>query len=154
LVTATNPGVLDGDVQESSIDIEWAGAVAKNATIIFVYSNNGVFDSLQYAITNNLAPVISVSYGSCEDTFSTSDFSSLVAMAQQANAQGITIASATGDGGATDCDGDNGNYPAILGLNVDVLASLPYVTGVGGTEFNEGNGVYWQATTVPPPNGT
>jgi len=65
-------------------------------------------------------------------------------MAQQANAQGITIVAASGDGGATDCDGDLGNFPAVLGLNVDVPASLPYVTGVGGTEFNEGNGVYWQ----------
>jgi hypothetical protein len=148
LVTAANPGVVDGDVQESSIDIEWAGAVAKNATIIFVYSNNGAFDSLFYTITNNLAPVISISYGGCEPSFSTSDFSTFVAMAQQANAQGITIVSATGDGGGTDCDGDLGNYPAILGLNVDVPASLPYVTGVGGTEFNEGNGVYWQSSNT------
>ena len=31
--------------------------------------------------------------------------------------------------------------------NVDVPASLPYVTGVGGTEFNEGNGAFWQAAT-------
>ena len=145
LVTgSTDPGIVDGDVQESSIDIEWAGAVAKNASIIFVYSGNGAFDSLGYAISNNIAPVISVSYGACEPQFASSDFSFLVAMAQQANAQGITIVSSTGDGGATDCDGDLGNFPAILGLNVDVPASLPYVTGVGGTEFNEGNGTYWK----------
>jgi pro-kumamolisin-like protein/subtilase family protein len=145
LVTgSSDPGIVDGDVQEASLDIEWAGAVAKNATIIFVYSTNA-FASLAYAIQQNLAPVISVSYGSCEPTFSTSDIDGLVAMAQQANAQGITIVSATGDGGATDCDGDLGNYPAILGLNVDVPASLPYVTGVGGTEFNEaGLTTYWQ----------
>lgn len=150
---STDPGIVDGDVVEASLDIEWAGAVAKNATIEYVYSTDA-FASLLYAIQQNLAPVVSVSYGACEATFSSSDFSVLVAMAQQANAQGITIVSASGDGGATDCDGDNGTYPAILGLNVDVLASLPYVTGVGGTEFNDGNGVYWQATTVPPPNGT
>jgi hypothetical protein len=146
LVTgSTDPGIVDGDVQESSIDIEWAGAVAKNATIIFVYSGNGAFDSLAYAISNNLAPVIGVSYGACEPQFSASDFSALVALAQQANAQGITIISSTGDGGATDCDGDLGHFPAILGLNVDVPASFPYVTGVGGTAFNEGNSVYWKA---------
>src|SRR5882672_10220901 len=143
---STDPTIVDGDVQESSIDIEWAGAVAKNATILFVYSTN-VFSSLAYAIQQDLAPVISISYGGCEPTFSTSEFSGLVAMAQQANAQGITIVAASGDGGATDCDGDLGNFPAALGLNVDVPASLPYVTGVGGTEFNEGNGVYWQTTS-------
>jgi len=141
-----DPLIVDGDVQEATIDIEWAGAVAKNATIIFVYSTN-VFGSLAYAIQQALAPVISISYGGCEPTFSTSEFSGLVAMAQQANAQGITIVAASGDGGATDCDGDLGNFPAVLGLNVDVPASLPYVTGVGGTEFNEGNGVYWQTTS-------
>jgi pro-kumamolisin-like protein len=145
LASSVDPGIVDGDVQESSLDIEWAGAVAKNATIIFVYSASGAFDSLGYAISHNLAPVISVSYGGCEPTFSTSEVNLLVAMAQQANAQGITIVSATGDGGATDCDGDLRNFPAILGLNVDVPASLPYVTGVGGTEFNEGNGTYWNA---------
>ena len=69
-----------------------------------------------------------------------------MAVAQQANAQGITIVSSVGDGGATDCDGNTGDYPATLGLNVDVPASLPYVTGVGGTEFNEGNGMYWNST--------
>jgi hypothetical protein len=141
----TDPLIKDGDVQESSIDIEWVGAVAKNATIVFVYSGNGAFDALGYAISNNLAPVISVSYGACEPQFAASDFSVLVGWAQQANAQGITIVSSTGDGGATDCDGDLGKFPAILGLNVDVPASLPYVTGVGGTEFNEGNGTFWKA---------
>ena len=54
-----------------------------------------------------------------------------------------------GDGGATDYDGSLGDYPALLGLNVDVPASLPYVTGVGGTEFNEGivPNLYWQQAT-------
>ena len=65
-------------------------------------------------------------------------------MAEQANAMGITILSSIEDGGATDCDGTLKNYPAVLGLNVDVPGSLPYVTAVGGTEFNEGTGTYWQ----------
>src|SRR5260370_18441156 len=47
------------------------------------------------------------------------------------------------------------HFLAVLGLNVDIPASLPYVTGVGGTEFNEaGLTTYWQTTTPPPPNGT
>src|ERR1019366_3403009 len=81
---SSNPGVLNGgDGQESSIDIEWAGAVATNATIVFVYANpnttNGVFDSLQYAIGQDLAPVISISYGGCEPTWAISDINALVA---------------------------------------------------------------------------
>jgi hypothetical protein len=149
--SSTDPGVLSGtgDEQESSIDIEWAGAVAKNATVDFVYSGNGVNDALQYAVSQNFAPVISISYGNCEAMNPLSEVESLVSIAQQANSQGITIVSSVGDGGATDCDSDLGNYPAILGLNVDVPASLPYVTGVGGTEFDEGTATstYWLAAT-------
>ena len=149
---SSDPGVLNstGDSVESSIDIEWAGAVAKNATIQFVYANSetagGVIGALQYAIGNNLAPIISISYGGCEPANSASEIASLAAMAQQANAMGITIVSSDGDSGATDCDGFVSDYPAELGLNVDVPASIPYVTGVGGTEFNESNGVYWNST--------
>jgi hypothetical protein len=170
--TSSDPGVIDGDVQEASLDIEWSGAVARKATIVYVYSTN-VFVSLQYAIEQNLAPVISISYGVCEPQTSASDINFLVALAQQANALGITIVASTGDGGATDCDGGLGNYPAELGLNVDVPGSLPYVTGVGGSEFDEGNGTYWQSAngsdvvssalsyipekgwndTIPPPVG-
>ena len=147
---STDPGVLSntGDEQESSIDIEWAGAVAKNATIQFVYSGNGVNDALQYAVSQNFAPIISMSYGNCEAMNPLSEIESLVATAQQANSQGITIFSSVGDGGATDCDGDLGNYPAIVGLSVDLPGSLPYVTGVGGTEFNEGgSSSYWKAAS-------
>jgi len=147
--TSSDPGVLNGtgDEVESSLDIEWAGAIARNATIRFVYSGNGVFDAVQYAVSQNYAPIISISYGSCEPTFSTSDLDALVAIAQQANSQGITIVSSVGDGGATDCDGSLGNFPAILGLNVDIPGRLPYVTGVGGTEFNEGSGTYWKSAS-------
>jgi uncharacterized protein (TIGR03437 family) len=63
------------------------------------------------------------------------------AWAQQANAQGITWFAASGDDGAADCD-DSENP----GLAVDVPGSIPEVTSVGGTEFSEGSGSYWNAT--------
>ena len=140
-----DPGVVSGDVDESSLDLEWAGAIARNASIVFVISDNalGVFDSLQYAINNNLAPVMSVSYGDCEANWSAADRSSLTANTQQANAQGITIVAAAGDAGAADCDGDfSGRSAAQLGLAVDLPSSLPYVTGMGGTQFNEPGNVW------------
>jgi subtilase family serine protease len=137
---STDPGVVPNEVPEASLDIEWSGAVAPKATIIYVYSKNGAFDSLAYAIEQNFAPVISISYGACESNFTAND--ALVGLAQQANTQGITIVAASGDSGAADCDSPKIN-PALKGLAVDFPASLPYVTGVGGTEFAEGNGMYW-----------
>jgi subtilase family serine protease len=150
---STDPGVKDGDVQEASLDIEWSGAVAPKATIIYVYSSNA-FNSLQYAIGQNIAPVVSISYGDCEKNWMPNEISSLVSLAQQANTQGITIVAASGDAGAADCDGTPNTNPAVQGLTVDVPASLANVTGIGGTEFTEGNGTYWKPTNDPNTSGS
>jgi hypothetical protein len=145
-----NPGVISGDITEASLDVEWAGAVAKNATIIYVYADpntgSGVLDSLVYAIDQNVAPVISISYGACESSWGSTNLSILAQYGQQANSQGQTIVAASGDSGAADCDSASATS-ATHGLAVDAPASAPYVTGMGGTEFNEGSGTYWQPAT-------
>ena len=137
-----NPGddPKSGDLGESDLDLEWSGAVARNASIIFVYSTD-VMTSVQYAIDQNLAPVVSVSYGSCELEAPRSESSAFVQWAQQANAQGITWFAASGDDGAADCN-DSQNP----GLAVDLPGSVPEVTSVGGTEFVEGTGTFWNVT--------
>jgi uncharacterized protein (TIGR03437 family) len=134
-----NPGnsATSGDLAESDLDLEWSGAVAQNATIIFVYASD-VMTSVQYAIDQKLAPVVSVSYGSCELETPPSEYQAFVQWAQQANAQGMTWFAAAGDDGAADCD-DSQNP----GLAVDLPGSVPGVTSVGGTEFAEGTGTYW-----------
>jgi subtilase family serine protease len=138
-----DPGIVSGDIDEANLDIQWSGAVARNATIVYVNSANGAFDSLQYAIDSNVAPVISVSYGNCEQNFSATEMNIMAAIGKQANAQGQTIVAAAGDSGAADCDYDVGI--AQHGLAVDIPAGLPYVTGIGGTTFDEGTASYWNA---------
>jgi uncharacterized protein (TIGR03437 family) len=139
-----NPGIqsASGDLAESDLDLEWSGAVARSATIIFVYSTD-VMTSVQYAIDQNLAPVVSVSYGSCELETPSSEVASFQQWAQQANAQGMTWFAASGDDGAADC-ADTQNP----GLAVDLPGSMPGVTSVGGTEFVEGAGTYWSLTNT------
>lgn len=140
-----DPGFANGDFQEADLDVEWAGAVARNATIIYVNSNNA-FSSLQYAVTSDIAPVISVSYGTCETpNLGASQLQIFTQIGQQANAQGQTIVAASGDAGAAGCDAAR-TPQATKGLAVSLPASLPYVTAVGGSEFNEGTGSYWSAT--------
>lgn len=144
-----DPGVVTSELAEASLDVEWAGAVARNAQIIYVNSKNGVLDSLQYAIGANLAPVLSISYGACEALFTSSDVQILTSMAQQANAQGQTIISPSGDDGAADCDYSTSSTPitvATHGLAVDIPAAMPYVTGIGGTTFAEDSGTYWSSS--------
>ena len=148
-----DPGMLSSDIDEANLDVEWSGAIAPNATIIFVVGNpvsgGGVFDALQYAITHSpiLAPVISVSYGECEaGAVADGSYSGFyLPFLQQANAEGITVLGPSGDSGAADCDTGN---TSVDGLAVDMPGSLPTVTSVGGTEFQEGTDpghIYWRS---------
>ena len=163
LLSGTTSTRCPVDEGESDLDLEWSGGVAKNASIIFVYaglssgdnclarSGKSVWDALQYAVDNKVAPFISTSYGYCEEgesgqTGVSKAFAQQVqGWAQQANSQGQTIVSASGDNGPADCDGVVSS--ASQGLAVDVPASIPEVTGMGGNTFNGDN------TTNTPPGG-
>jgi subtilase family serine protease len=145
------------DEEESDLDVEWSGAVAKNATINFVYvgnnTNYSVFDSLQYAIDNNIAPIISISYGGCELQYTSADVSTIQSWLTQANAQGQTVVAASGDSAAADCDFTSDPTKPVTsathGLAVDLPSSFPYVTGIGGTEFNgdvSSPSTYWSSS--------
>ncbi|MEI9977743.1 MAG: protease pro-enzyme activation domain-containing protein [Edaphobacter sp.] len=149
-----DPGISQPDVDEAHIDVEWSGAAAPGANILFVYSApqpvaGGVFQALTYAIDNRLAPILSVSYGLCESAWGTAALASNNLLLAQANVQGQTVISSSGDSGATDCDvaGD-----ASEGLTVDFPGSSPYVTSAGGTMFSGDVSVpatYWSSS-----NGT
>ncbi|MGA2883272.1 MAG: protease pro-enzyme activation domain-containing protein, partial [Bryobacteraceae bacterium] len=144
---SSDPGVSSDDLIESSLDLEYAGGMAPNATILFVYSTD-VWTSIAYAVDQALAPVISTSYGYCEPLISSAPASTaayLQSVAQQANSMGITWLASSGDTGAADCDLTS-EQVATQGLAVDLPASVPEVTGVGGTEFMEGSGHYWSST--------
>ena len=132
-----DPGIRKGDLQEADLDLEWAGAIARNATILYVYSSD-VMDALQYAIDQNMAPVLSMSYGQCETLTSSADAATQQSWAQQANAQGMTWFAASGDSGAADCYDGTSRSPG--GLAVDLPAALPEVTGVGGTQLSDADG--------------
>ncbi len=136
-----DPGVSKGDLGEADLDVEWVTAMAPNANVIYTYSFD-VMDAVAYAIDQNLAPVLSLSYGLCEPQTSNSDLGTLQSWARQANLQGITWVSASGDSGGADCV--FGTTMNNGGLAVDAPASIPEVTGVGGTTLTEGSTQqYW-----------
>ena len=138
---SSDPGTTK-DQGEADLDIEWAGAVARNATIIYVNSTNAVV-SAAHAISENLAQVISLSYGGCEGANSAIGRAAARSFASQGNAQGITWVAASGDSGAADCDLPFSSSQASKGLAVSFPASLPELTAVGGSRLNEGTGIYW-----------
>ena len=131
---------IDG---EGTLDVEWAGAVAPRAQMYYVYGPNSL-TSLTYAVNNNLAPIISDSYYSCEGNASPPFYESVL---RQANAQGITVLAASGDGGGADCF-DQFGYFATHGPLLQFPGAVPEVTAVGGTMFVEGSSpsTYWSST--------
>jgi subtilase family serine protease len=145
--TGTYPGVT-GDEVEADLDLEWSGAVARFATLIYVYSDDAGY-SAYYAIDNNLAPVLSESFGLCENAVASNrlGLTDFQVEAQKGNALGITWLASSGDSGAAGCDYDVAT--ATQGLGVSLPASVPEVTAVGGTEFVEGSLSYWSAVNGP-----
>ena len=144
---SADPGHTSPDYEgEADLDIEWAGAVARKASIIYVYSSDVLRISVPYAINQNLAPIITYSFGLCEQLYSQTMLKNTRALAQQANAQGITWIASSGDSGAAACDPPFQSSLATGGLGVSFPGSLPEVTAVGGTQFDEGDGVFWFTT--------
>jgi subtilase family serine protease len=151
-VNGVNPGMPDcQDEAESALDVEWAGAIAKNASIKFVSAASGATDGVvlaaQYAVTNKVAPIVSVSYLHCENTLSAGGQSLWGSLWAQAASQGQSVFVASGDSGAAGCDAST-EQVATQGKAVNAICSTPNSTCVGGTEFNDNTnpGVYWSAT--------
>lgn len=145
-----DPG-FQPDESEADIDTQWSSAVAKGATIDFVVSESteatlGVDLSAEFIVDNNLAPVMSESYGICELGIGTTGNAYYNALWQQASAQGITVLVSSGDQGAAACD--RGATAAEFGLSVNGFGSTPFNVSVGGTDFNDlsTTSKYWNLT--------
>ena len=148
----------DSDEAESDLDLEYSSTIAKGAQVYFVYVGNSrnysVINSIEYAIEQKIAPVISTSYGECEAAEGQSGYNELNSYLAQAATQGQTVVAAAGDNGSSDCYGEKGFTTAEQeALAVDFPASSQYVTGMGGTEFPaadivSGNNTYFAAETT------
>jgi subtilase family serine protease/uncharacterized membrane protein len=132
-----NPDGPNYDSSEAYLDVEWAGAVAPNATVDLVVAadtaiETGLVLAMEHAVDGDVAPVVSVSFGECESTLgSTNAF--INSLWEQAAAQGQTVMVSTGDSGSASCD--HGAEYAVGGQTVSGFASTPYNVAVGGTDF-------------------
>ena len=156
IVDGSDPGFTATET-EGDLDVEWAAAIARNVTIDFVIAqdtetNAGVDLAAEYVVDNNLAPVLSESFGECEaflgivNTF-------YYYLWEQAAAQGITVVVAAGDSGSAGCDFP-GVFAAQNGVGVNGIASTPFNVAAGGTDFditaaNYGS-TYWNIGNISP----
>ena len=156
VLAGPDPGILcGGDEAEAYLDVEWAGAIAKKATVKFVVSastsaSDGIYLAAQYAVNHNVAPILSLSYGLCEKAIGTSGNQMLDSLWQQAATQGISVFVASMDSGAAGCDQMNAAV-ATGGLAINGLGSTPFDTAVGGTQFDDATNraQYWSTTNDP-----
>ena len=166
-----NPCGID-DLTENSLDVEWSGSIAKNAQIVLVASypasatDDNLYDSESYIVNNLTARIMNVSYGECELSNGTAGNVQYYNLWQQAAAEGISVFVAAGDSGSASCD--DGYSWAASGLTVSGLASTPWDTAVGGTDFNWCNpdtadgsantectaSPYWSSTPITSPGST
>jgi hypothetical protein len=157
IVSGPDPGLTSQtDAEEAQLDVEWAGAVAPGATIDLVVAGSsattsGVDLAAAYAIDNEIAPILTYTYGSCEQALGAAGNAFYNALWQQAAAEGITVLVAAGDNGAAGCDNATAGIAATQGLAVNGAASTPYNIAVGGTEFTEGATAptYWNSANAP-----
>jgi len=154
IINGDDPGET-ADVAEATLDVTWSGAIAPMAQIDFVVSQSnfaqGVDISAEYIVDNNLAPIMSTSYGECEADLGPVDSAFYNSLWQQAAAQGITSFVSAGDAGGADCDNPSAGYYSTGGLAVNGLASTPYNVAVGGTQFDDtaDPSDYWSTTNDP-----
>jgi subtilase family serine protease len=160
------------DLIENSLDVEWSGAVAKNANIVLVASSPGtgttytadpVYVSSNYIVGGKTTVaalknvnIMNVSYGECELFLGTAGNAGYNSMWQTAASEGIAVFVSSGDEGAASCDagGDEGGsnlpYGAQFGTSVSGVASTPYNVAVGGTDFEwdwtNTQSTYWSST--------
>lgn len=156
IVNGDDPLTLDGnDTIEALLDVTWAGAVAPMAHIIAVASqsnfSDGVDASAVYIVDHNLAPIMSTSFGTCEQNLGPVQNAFYKALWQQAAAQGITAFVSAGDNGGAGCDDQSSGLFAENGVAVNGLASTPYNVAVGGTQFNDvgQDDTYWALDNDP-----
>lgn len=147
---AFNPAnaAMAGWADETTLDVEWAHALAPGAGIVLLTSPVDETQGLQglsqflelerYALSHQLGDIISQSWGTTENTlFTPSGQAMLDAYNQfyaEAAQQHVTVLASAGDNGTANATTSGKQiypFPTVL-----FPASSPWVTAVGGTSLN------------------
>lgn len=123
--------VLDVEIAMSAApDLDAAYIyMAPNTTSMAVMLNKIVEDQAATGVH-----IISISWGLCEAFIPPSELAATNTALQLAAVSGISVFSASGDNGSSDC------LPEQAGLAVDDPSAQPYATAVGGTNLDLSSG--------------
>ncbi|MGH8274660.1 MAG: protease pro-enzyme activation domain-containing protein [Gammaproteobacteria bacterium] len=131
-----------GGEGETTLDIEYSGAMAPGANIILYEGATPSFpttaNTINQMVTDNTADVASTSWGLCDSEIP--NLPTINPLLMQAASQGISFSAAAGDNGASDgCSGSS---------NADFPSSNPYVLSANGTvlTISDTSGTYESET--------
>lgn len=146
IVDGTDPG-MNNDAVIAYAQVEVVSAIAPQAKVTFYTAadtdlDTGVDFATLRALEDNNVQVLLFGFESCEATLGVNFNPFFAAIWEQAAAQGISVITQSGSGGAAECDaGANGAQPpsaATQGLAVNGYASTPWDTAVGASDFYYG----------------
>lgn len=127
---------------EAELDMDEILSAAPHLASLNVYeapnSDTGSLDMWGKIISGDAVPVVSTSWGGCEQPTQGVTPATLQeenTLFTLAAAQGQTIVAASGDNGTDDCSIPLNSPKPVPHLAVDDPASQPFVTGVGGTSL-------------------
>jgi subtilase family serine protease len=154
-----NNADMTGWAAETSLDVQWAHAMAPAANIVLMTSPvsetqgvQGMPEFLQleeFALDHHLGQIISQSWGTTENTLFTPEgrkvLDSFEDFYKRAAAAGVTVLASAGDSGSVNPDVNRKNFPFPT---VGYPASSPGVTAVGGTTLLADTNGNYQSETV------
>ncbi len=154
-----------GNSEEAELDIEQAGGMAPQATIVLYnirdLSDQSIFNGYTALVEDNQVDIVNSSFGGCEKFYTAAynngvDYTRTLQifddLFRQGNAQGITFVASSGDNAGLACPAPAyfrtppTNPPSVVASfipGVEFPASSPHVTAVGGTNL---------VTTYNPPS--
>jgi hypothetical protein len=168
MVIGPDPGIVPGVEGPTNLQVQWAGAIAKKATIELVVTQSttateGANLSAIAVINSNLAPILTLNFTDCEPATGASGALFYQILWEQAAAEGITVVIPAGDTGAAGCANHfteiaAGNEGGLVpgGLAVNAVAATAFNVAVGGTDFNQVGiwSQFWNTSNDPATFGS
>jgi subtilase family serine protease len=153
-----------GWAAETTLDVEWAHAMAPGAAIVLMTSPVAETEGVQgmpeflalekYALDHHLGRIISQSWGATENTFfpevagpqGPQVIADFEAFYRRAAAEHVTVLAAAGDSGSSNVETNGVTYYPFP--TVGYPASSAFVTAVGGTTLYANTSGHYQYETV------
>src|SRR5579862_9839996 len=153
-----------GWAAETTLDVEWAHAMAPGASIVLMTSPVDETEGVQgmpeflalekYALDHHLGKIITQSWGATENTLFRDTagpggpqvIADFLAFQRRAAGEHVTVLAAAGDYGSSNFETDGVTFYPFP--TVDFPSSSPFVTAVGGTILTTDTSGHYQSETV------